>query len=67
MYHKLMNYLDKLATVDRAIADKEEELTHLRSQRAQLTRDAIDSGITQYRIAQHLHRNQSNVSSWLKQ
>lgn len=67
MYHKLMNYLDKLATVDRAITDREKELTQLRSQRAQLTRDAIDSGFTQYRIAQHLHRNQSSISSWLKQ
>lgn len=62
-----MNYLDKLATVDRTIADREKELTQLRSQRAQLTHDAINSGITQYRIAQHLYRNQSSISSWLKQ
>ncbi|MDK6808412.1 hypothetical protein QP365_12675 [Corynebacterium aurimucosum] len=64
-----MNQEELLAQVvatDRRVQEMEEALADLKHERAEATRAALASGITQYRVAQATGRQQSAVAQWKK-
>lgn len=56
--------LAKVVGIDRQVQDTEEALAGLKRERAEATRAALASGITQYRVAQATGRQQSAVAQW---
>ena len=50
--------------IDRQVQDAEDALAGLKRERAEATRAALDSGVTQYRVAQATGRQQSAVAQW---
>lgn len=56
--------LARVAGIDRRVQDAEEALAALKRERAEATRTALASGITQYRVAQATGRQQSAVAQW---
>lgn len=60
------HYIDGLIDIDREITETEHKLTDLRDERARMAKDAAKVGISKYRIAEALGRQQSSVASWIK-
>ncbi len=58
--------LARVVGIDRQVQDAEEVLAGLKRERAEATRAALASGITQYRVAQATGRRQSAVAQWKK-
>lgn len=58
--------LARVVEIDRQVQEAEESLAGLKRQRAEATRAALDSGVTQYRVAQATGRRQSAVAQWKK-
>lgn len=56
--------LARVVEIDRQVQDAEKALAGLKRERAEATRAALDSGITQYRVAQATGRQQSAVAQW---
>ncbi|MGV0351173.1 hypothetical protein ACUY2G_09715 [Corynebacterium guaraldiae] len=56
--------LAQVVATDRRVQDAEEALAGLKRKRAEATRAALDSGVTQYRVAQATGRQQSAVAQW---
>lgn len=56
--------LARVVGIDRQVQDAEEALADLKRERAEATRAALASGITQYRVAQATGRQQSTVAQW---
>lgn len=56
--------LNRVVGIDRQVQDAEEALADLKRERAEATRAALASGITQYRVAQATGRQQSTVAQW---
>lgn len=59
-------YIDDLIATDYEIIETEHKLTDLRDERARIAKDAAKVGISKYRIAEALGRQQSSVASWIK-
>lgn len=59
-------YIDGLIDIDHEITETEHKLTDLRDERARMAKDAAKVGISKYRIAEALGRQQSSVASWIK-
>lgn len=58
--------LARVVGIDRQVQEAEESLAGLKRERAEATRAALASGITQYRVAQATGRQQSAVAQWKK-
>lgn len=56
--------LAQVVEADRRVSEAEEALTALKRERAEATRSALGSGVTQYRVAQATGRQQSAVAQW---
>lgn len=56
--------LARVVGIDRQVQDAEDALAGLKRERAEATRAALDSGVTQYRVAQATGRQQSAVAQW---
>lgn len=56
--------LTQVVATDRRVQEMEEALADLKRGRAEATRAALASGITQYRVAQATGRQQSAVAQW---
>lgn len=59
-------YIDDLIDLDYDISEAEDKLIDLRERRARIAKKAIKIGISKYRIAEALDRQQSSVASWVK-
>ena len=58
--------LARVVEIDRRVQGAEEALAALKRERAEATRAALASGVTQYRVAQAAGRQQSAVAQWRK-
>ena len=58
--------LARVVEIDRRVQGAEEALAALKRERAEATRAALASGVTQYRVAQATGRQQSAVAQWRK-
>ena len=58
--------LDRVVGIDRQVQEAEESLARLKRERAEATRAALGSGVTQYKVAQATGRTQSAVAQWKK-
>lgn len=56
--------LTQVVATDKRVQEMEEALADLKRERAEATRAALASGITQYRVAQATGRQQSAVAQW---
>lgn len=56
--------LARVVEIDRQVQEVEEDLARLKRERAEATRAALGSGVTQYRVAQATGRQQSAVAQW---
>lgn len=56
--------LAQVVEADRRVSEAEEALTALKRERAEATRAALGSGVTQYKVAQATGRQQSAVAQW---
>lgn len=56
--------LARVVGIDRQVQEAEEALARLKRERSAATRAALDSGVTQYRVAQATGRQQSAVAQW---
>lgn len=57
--------LQAIKDIDRRIRTLESELADLRNQRDDMTYNLTQHGITQYRIATYLKRQQSSIFKWI--
>ena len=58
--------LAQVVEADRRVSEAEEALVELKRERAEATRAALGSGVTQYKVAQATGRQQSAVAQWKK-
>lgn len=58
--------LAEVVEADRKVSEAEEALAGLKRERAEATRAALGSGVTQYKVAQATGRTQSAVAQWKK-
>lgn len=58
--------LAEVVEADRRVSEAEEALVELKRERAEATRAALGSGVTQYKVAQATGRQQSAVAQWKK-
>lgn len=57
--------LAKIVALDEEVTALEERLEELKTRRDEMARAAVESGVTQYRIAQATGRNPATVRRWV--